>query len=55
MSAKFLNIFSKTQVPKVLNNFSEVVECLEGLTSLQIFFYDFKKIPRVSGGPKQFY
>ena len=41
-------------VPGVPEYFSEVVEALECLSSLEIFLYDFYKTPGVPGGPGHF-
>ena len=47
----FNNLLECLEVP---NNLTEVVEVSECLSSLEIDFYDFKKIPGVPGGPKHF-
>ena len=41
-------------VPEDPGHFSEVVEVLECLSSLEIFLYDFYKTPGVAGVPEYF-
>ena len=48
------DIYKTPGVPGDIGHFSEVVEALEFLWSLEIFLYDFYKTPGVPGYPKHF-